>query len=159
MPTFGSKNYFCSYKLSDGSNINVDLYDTAGQEKYHALSKSYYQKTDSCLLVYSISDRKSFEEIKKYYKPRIKELCKKNIKVILLGNKTDLNNERKVSAKEGSDYALKNGFLFNETSCVKNENVSNVFETLIEATNIENKKEKDIYLKKIKTNGKKCKQQ
>jgi len=79
MPTYSFKNYFCRYKSSDGILVNVDLYDTAGQENFHAISKSYYQKTDSCLLVYSISDRSSFDEIKNYYNPKIKEYCKKNI--------------------------------------------------------------------------------
>ena len=157
MPTYSFKNYFCRYKSSDGSLVNVDLYDTAGQENFHAISKSYYQKTDSCLLVYSISDRNSFDEIKNYYNPKIKEYCKKNIKVVLLGNKTDLENERKVSQEEGSDFALENDYLFMETSCLKNEHVSDAFETLIEITNNENNREDVTFSIGKKSNKKKDK--
>ena len=70
------------------------IYDTAGQERFNAINESYYQKADAILLVYDISDRKSFEQIKNYYCPKIEELCKKNIPIILLGNKTDKENER-----------------------------------------------------------------
>ena len=72
----------------------------------------------------------------------MKEKCKKNIKVILLGNKTDLEGEgkREVKSKEGADLAEKNDYIFMETSCLKNTNVADAFETLIEDTNIEAKK-------------------
>ena len=88
-------------------------------------------------MVYDISNRKSFEECK-YYIGQIKERCKKNIKVILLGNKTDL--ERNVSTEEGTKLALDNKYIFKETSCKKNINVISAFEALIEITNIQAKK-------------------
>lgn len=108
----GTQNYFVSYKLSDASIVNVHLYDIAGQEHYKSLGEKYYKKTDCCLLVYSIADRKSFEECKNYYSKRIEENCKENTKVILLGNKTDLENESQVSSKEGADFAFKKDYMF-----------------------------------------------
>ena len=92
--TIGNPNYFTSYQLSDGSLVNVHILDTAGQEKYKSLNENYYKKASCCLLVYDISDKKSFEECKNYYNETIKEKCKENIKVILLGNKTDLEDQR-----------------------------------------------------------------
>jgi small GTP-binding protein len=135
--TIGLINFFTSYKLSDGSLANVHLLDTAGQEVYRSLSEQYYKKADCCLLVYSISDRRSFDECKNYYFPNILEKCRDNIKVIVLGNKTDLEGQRQVPSKEGSDFASENGFLFMETSCLKNENVADAFESLIEIANRE----------------------
>ena len=114
--------------------------DTAGEEKFRSINASYYRKADCCLLVYDITNRKSFEEIKNYYNQNIKEQCKKNIKIILLGNKTDLEDQRQVSSEEGASFALENNYIFMETSCLKNTNVANAFETLIEITNIEIKK-------------------
>ena len=113
------------------------IYDTAGQERFNAINESYYQKADAILLVYDISDRKSFEQIKNYYCPKIEELCKKNIPIILLGNKTDKENERKVTLEEGASLAVKHKFKFKETSCLKNENVADAFEALIEIWNVE----------------------
>jgi len=156
----GYPNYFSTYKLSDGSLVNVNIQDTAGQEKFKAVSESYYRKADCCLLVYDITNRKSFDEVKDYYNENIKEKCKKKIKVILLGNKTDLEDKRKVQPEEGAGLALENDYIFMETSCLKNTNVSDAFETLIEITNIESKKNKDsrkgLQLKKENIKRKNC---
>ena len=118
--------------------------DTAGQEMFKSLVESYYRNADCCLLVYDITNEKSFLEIKNYYTPNIKEKCKKNIKVALLGNKTDLKDQRQVSSKEGADFALENNYTFMETSCVEYLNVSDAFESLVEETNIELQKNKVI---------------
>ena len=90
-----------------------------------------------CLLVYDITDEKTFKECE-YYSKEIKERCKKDIKVILLGNKTDLEDKRKISCEQGAGLALENNYLFMETSCLLNSNVSTAFETLIEITYREN---------------------
>ena len=140
----GFPNYFSTYKLSDGSLVNVNILDTAGQEKFKAVSESYYKKADCCLLVYDISKRKSFDECRNYYNLNIKEKCKKNIKVILLGNKTDLEEQREIKSEEGAGFSLENDYIFMETSCLKNENVASAFEALIEMTNREAKKAKNV---------------
>ena len=133
-----------SFQLSDGSVVNCLIYDTAGQERYNSINESYYRKADAVLLVYDISERKSFEKIKNYYCPKIEENCKKNIPIILLGNKTDKENERTVSIEEGTALAVENKFKFKETSCLKNENVADAFEALIEMWNIEYHKKRLI---------------
>ena len=135
--TIGLPNYFVNYRLSDGSLVNVQIMDTAGQERFKSINTSYYRKADCCLLVYDITNRHSFEDIENYFNEKIKEKCKENIQVILLGNKTDLEKERVVSSEEGANFSLKNGYIFMETSCLKNTNVSDAFETLIEMTNRE----------------------
>ena len=159
----GFPNYFSTYKLSDGSLVNVNILDTAGQEKFKAVSESYYKRADCCLLVYDISNRKSFDECKNYYNINIKERCKKNVKVILLGNKTDLEENREIKPEEGAGLSLENDYIFMETSCLKNENVASAFETLIEMTNIEakrsqnnNKNPDNVKLKYQKTKKKAC---
>jgi Ras-related protein Rab-1A len=113
--------------------------DTAGQERFKSINTSYYRKADCCLLVYDISNKYSFEQLKDYFIETIKEKCKKNIQIILLGNKTDLEDKRQVSSEEGANLALLNNYIFLETSCLKNENVADAFETLIEITNREAK--------------------
>ena len=153
MHTIGIPSYFSTYKLSDGSLVNVHLYDTAGQEKFKSLSEQYYKKADCCLLVYDITNRKSFVECKDYYNKNLMEKCKKNVKVILLGNKSDLEQKRDVPSEEGAGFATENDYIFMETSCLKNTNVSDAFSTLIELTNIEAKRDPDRKkkIKKIKS--------
>ena len=129
--------------------------DIVGQEKFQSLNELYNRKADCCLLVYSIDERKSFEECRNYFNEKIIEKCKKNIKIILLGNKSDLEDRREIPSEEAAAFALKNDYIFMETSCLKNTNVSDAFETLIELTNIELKKNsnnKSCLLKPKKTN-------
>ena len=134
--------------------------DTAGQERFRSINTSYYRKADCCLLVYDITNRKSFEEIENYFNEKIKEKCKKNIQVILLGNKTDLEDKREIKAEEGANFSLINNYIFMETSCIKNTNVSDAFETLIEITNreaIKNKnKSENFKITKSKNKKKPC---
>ena len=101
---------------------------------------------DCCLLVYDISRRESFDECKNYYKNKIKGKCKKNTEVLLLGNKTDFEYEREVKYEEGADFATENDYIFMESSCFKNENVADAFETLIEIICGETKKNRSYYI-------------
>ena len=134
MATIGTLFTFKTYQLSDGSLVNVKILDTAGHEKFRALTHKYYADADGCLLVYDITERKSFDEIKNYFCEQIKEKCKKDIKIILLGNKTDFEENRKVTSEEGANFAVDKGYTFMETSCLENRNVADSFETLIELT-------------------------
>ena len=70
--TLGLDNINQSFQLSDGNLVDCHIYDTAGQERYRALSRLYYNRADAALLVYDISERGSFENIKNYYIPQIK---------------------------------------------------------------------------------------
>lgn len=147
--------YVKSFKLSDGSIINCMIYDTGGQERYKAINETYYKKADAILLVYDISNISSFDEIKNYYVKRIRESCEKDIPILLLGNKADLEEKRQVTKEQGIELALKENYEFNESSCMKNLNVAGAFESLIERWNIENhKKEKNKKIDKKKSEKK-----
>ena len=135
-------HFYRMIQLSDGSLINCQIYDTLGQEKYTSIIESYYRKADAALLVYDISNKKSFEKIKNYYIEAINENCKKDIPIILLGNKADLENEREISKEEGMLLAKQENYEFDECSCLKNINVASAFETLLERWNFERHKEK-----------------
>jgi GTPase SAR1 family protein len=60
IPTIGIDKFFKKFQLSDGTFVNCSIYDTAGQERYESLSRSYFKRADAVLLVYDISDKKSF---------------------------------------------------------------------------------------------------
>ena len=117
--------------------------DTVGQEKYNALNENFYKQANCCLLVYDITNKESFNKIKNYYVNKIKENCKSIVKVVLLGNKTDLNDKREVSDKDSHDLALQNEYIFMESSCKNNYNVSDAFTALVEMTNLDCTKEKN----------------
>jgi len=137
--------------LSDGSIIKLRVLDTAGQEIFNAINESYYKYADCCLLVYDITSKDSFKKIKNYYVQKVKENCKNNIKIVLLGNKTDLENRREVSKEEGLDLAMENGYIFMESSCKNNYNVADAFSALVEMTNnefLKTKTKKNISLKR-----------
>ena len=134
MCTIGTSQVFCSYQLSDGALVNVNIVDTAGQEKLRSISKQYYKIADGCLLVYDITRRETFEEIQNFFLKEIRDNCKFEIKIILLGNKTDLEEQRQIPIEEGENFASSNEFMFMETSCLLNRNVADSFETLIELT-------------------------
>ena len=102
-------------------------------------------------MVYDISNRLSFNEIQDYYCNKIKELCQKDIPIILLGNKTDLEDERQVSKEEGIALALSYNYKFKETSALKNENVADAFEALIELWNVDYQEKKSS--KRRRSNG------
>ena len=136
----GGARYVRSFQLSDGTFINCMILDTAGQERFDSLNLTYYKKADAVLLVYDISQKSSFEKIKKYYVEQIKENCNEDIPVLLLGNKIDKIDERQVSYEEGIDLALKENYEFKESSCLKNKNVAGAFEDLLERWNFQNHK-------------------
>ena len=83
------------------------------------------------MVVYDITDIKSFDECKKYRRKAILEKCKEDIKVMLVGNKADLEDERKISKEEGLKFAEENNYLFRETSCLNLDSIIEAFETLI----------------------------
>ena len=87
------------------------------------------------MLVYDITNQESFEECKYHYKNEIRNNCKEDVKVILVGNKKDLEKERKVSEEEGAQFADDSNYFFQETSCESNLNVADAFETIIIMTN------------------------
>ena len=132
--TIGIDNLVQGFQLNDGTIVEVNLIDTSGQERFNSIVSSYYKRADCCLLVYDITNKNSFKKIKEYYIEQLKEYSQNIRKVILLGNKTDLEDEREVGKEEGLALAEENKFIFMETSCVSNMNVSSAFETLIEMT-------------------------
>ena len=107
----------------------------------------YYKGKDGILAVYDITNRQSFDDIN-FWLNEIEKIANKNTVLLLVGNKCDLEDERKVSFQEGKDFADNNGIKFIETSAKTNQNVDEAFEILIDEVI---KNNKDI-LKKINNN-------
>ena len=116
--------------LKDGTEAKLMLFDTAGQERFRSLAENYIKKAYGVLLVYDISERQSFLNIENWMQS-IKENSD-GLPTILIGNKSDLNDERKVSFEEGNQKAEEFGCPFYETSCKNGDNVNKCFIELAE---------------------------
>ena len=110
----------------------------------------YYKTADCCILVFDKTDKDSFKECQIYYRDKIKESCKSDVKVILVGNKIDLENEIKVSYEEAANFALLNDYLYIETSCARNKNVFEAFEKIIGLKYLSFKEQENQKYKKYK---------
>ena len=134
--TIGIQTYYVNYKLADKSIVNIQIMDTGGIEKYKQMNNAYYRNVDCFLIVFDITDRKSFEDSTNYFISKIEEYCKKQYKILLVGNKMDLNYRRQVIYEKASMFAKDHDYSYIETSCLSNDNVFNAFQTLVEITHM-----------------------
>ena len=120
-------DFFTKTIYYDESIFKVQLWDSAGQEKYRSLIPSYVRGASIVFLIYDLSWRESFDAIKNWLGFVNQFASKDQIKLVLVGNKSDL--ERKVKTEEGKKLADKEGMLFFETSAKTAEGVVNMFFT------------------------------
>ena len=115
-------------KMIDINNkkIKIQIWDTAGQESFQAITRTYYKGAIGALLVYDITRKETFNHIVKWLE-EVKSHSNKDICIILIGNKKDLENKRQVTREEGEDFAKKNEIMFLETSAKTAEYVADAF--------------------------------
>ena len=108
--------------------IRLQVWDTCGQEVYRSLISNFYRNSSLAIMVYSINSKESFLNINRWLK-EIKINSNPDIKIILIGNKADLENEREVTYEEAKKYKEENQILyFEETSAKTGLNAKKVFE-------------------------------
>ena len=110
-----------------GQNIKLQIWDTAGQEKYKGLIPSYVRNSSIVFLVYDISSKTSFENIPNWLN-FIRTI--ENTSLVLCGNKIDLE-KREVKEEEGEELAKKEGITFFEVSAKTGENIKNMFYSVV----------------------------
>jgi Ras-related protein Rab-2A len=106
--------------------IKLQIWDTAGQEQFRSITRSYYRDAAGALLVYDITRRESFNHLEKWLE-EARLNGNKNMTIMLIGNKSDLEHRRVVSTEEGRAFAEKNGLIFMETSAKSAANVETAF--------------------------------
>lgn len=106
----------------ENKNVKLQIWDTAGQETFRSITRSYYRGAAGALLVYDITRKDTFDHILSWLEDA-KAHSNSDMSIVLVGNKADLEHRREVSREEGEAFAKEHGLLFMETSAKKNSNV------------------------------------
>ena len=152
-------------KLSNNKEVKVKIFDTAGQERFKSIASNYLKKAEGIILVYDITDRISFENIDNWVDDINKE-GENSKAIILIGNKSDKEDERAIQKEEGEKLAKNccGGIKFYETSCQTGENVEKAINDLVNdvynkySGNISEDKDNNLIIekdRKVEGNGRK----
>ena len=121
-------------RMKNGDKIKMQIWDTAGQEKYKSITSHHYKKAVGALLVYDVTRRITFDDCIKWY-TELKNYTDKECIICIVGNKIDIvqknQNLREVSREEGENFSKKNNSLFYEMSAKKYDEINRCFEDLI----------------------------
>ncbi|KAJ4834914.1 Ras- protein RABA6a [Turnera subulata] len=128
-PTIGVEFAYRNIKVGD-KLIKAQIWDTAGQERFRAITSSYYRGALGALLVYDITRRATFDNLKKWLH-ELREFGNPDIVVILVGNKADIAHSREVEKEDAQNLAEAEGLCFMETSALENLNVEEAFMEMI----------------------------
>ena len=140
---FGSKIIKKGEKL-----IKLQIWDTAGQERYKSITSAYYKGSKGAFVVYDISRRCTFDNVDKWI-GELKNNGSEDVFILLVGNKSDLNDQREISEEEVKKKAEVYNIAFCETSALKGNNIEFAFESLIDKITEKLEKEKEILGKNI----------
>lgn len=131
--TFSSDNtstigveYLSTVIEIDGQPIKLQIWDTAGQEKFRSIAKSYFRHAVGVILVYDITDRKSFDDLS-FWLNDVHSLCDPNAAITLIGNKLDMASQRAVTTAEAQAFAQNHQLTYLETSARGGDNVNEAF--------------------------------
>ena len=122
---FGAKKFDI-----EGKSVKAQIWDTAGQERYKAITTTYYKGAKGALIVYDITRKETFDSVDRW----ISELVNsgdKNMTMLLIGNKCDLDTQRQVTKEQGEEKAKAFRVAFLETSASSGENLDVAFEMIM----------------------------
>jgi len=141
--TFSTKSVVCD----GGKILKFEIWDTAGQEKYRSLTTMFYKDANAAVMVYDVTRKDSFEEMKNYWAIQIKDNSPENIILAIAANKSDLIEQETVDEEEARNFAKELNAIFVTTSAKSSEGINSLFEEIAKkysgATNITIKEEED----------------
>ena len=129
MATIGLDFKIKSVNLN-GKIVKVQIWDTAGQDRFKSITKNYYKGAHGIILIYDVTKRKTFDNLKNWI-DTIKEEVSDKVSVILVGNKIDNIDNRVVTTQEGQGIANEYNLQFYETSAKTGDNIDIAFNDLI----------------------------
>ncbi len=127
--TVGVEFFTKSFKINEDF-IKLEIWDTAGQERYKSITSAYYKGSNGALLVYDITRTATFDDIEKWIN-EVKDVVEGELKFVLVGNKCDLENERKVETETALAKAQKLKMPLIETSAFNPKNRQKVFKNIL----------------------------
>ncbi|KAI5417649.1 GTP-binding protein yptm2, partial [Lathyrus oleraceus] len=110
----------------DGKTIKLQIWDTAGQERFRTITSSYYRGAHGIIVVYDVTDQESFNNVKQWLN-EIDRYASENVNKLLVGNKSDLADNKVVSSETAKAFADEIGIPFMETSAKNANNVEQAF--------------------------------
>jgi len=142
-----NQNYFSSTGIDlqnkimniKNKKVRIQIWDTAGQEKYKSITKNLFLKVMGALVLYDITNEESFTKLKEWVE-LIKEECVRHIKILIIGNKSDLESQRAIDKEDAMKYANEEKVQYIECSSKTGENVEKAIimlsEKILESTEI-----------------------
>eukprot|EP01119_Soliformovum_irregulare_P008549 TRINITY_DN21664_c0_g1_i1.p1 TRINITY_DN21664_c0_g1~~TRINITY_DN21664_c0_g1_i1.p1 ORF type:complete len:215 (-),score=50.83 TRINITY_DN21664_c0_g1_i1:91-735(-) len=124
--TIGASFMNQTVTLPDDTLVKFQIWDTAGQERFHSLAPMYYRGAQAAIIVYDITNRGSYEKAKEWVK-EIQQQGDANVVIAFVGNKVDMENQRKVPLEEATAYTEANQLFLMETSAKTATGVSDLF--------------------------------
>jgi Ras-related protein Rab-1A len=115
----------------DGKIVKMQIWDTAGQERFRTIVSSYYRGAHAIFLVYDITDPDSFSSLEEWIK-EARKFCGENTIISLIGNKTDLEDQRKVNTEDALAFAECHSMAYAETSCKTGSMITEAFTKIAE---------------------------
>ena len=132
LSTIGLDYRLKTITLNNNKNIKLQIWDTAGQDRFRAITKNYYKSANGVLLIYDISNLQTYENVKNWIS-QIREEANPNVIIYLVGNKIDLPKEKRVvNIEDGEKIAEEFEIKFKEASAKSGINVNEIFEELVE---------------------------
>jgi Ras-related protein Rab-11A len=123
---------FGSKKLKiKGSNVKAQIWDTAGQERYKSITNAYYKGSKGSFIVFDISRKETFQNVDRWI-GEIRNNADNDTTILLIGNKSDLEDQRKVSQEEAKSKAEQYSIAYMETSALQSTNIEKAFNTMME---------------------------
>lgn len=115
--------------IREGHKIQFDIWDTAGQEKFRSIVRIYYQRANAALIVFDLTKRETFEKAVKWI-DELRDQCDEVIQICLLGNKSDLVEEREIPLEEILQKCKEKEVIYREVSAKTGKGVKEAFEDL-----------------------------
>ena len=132
LSTIGLDYRLKTMQLKSGKNIKLQIWDTAGQDRFRAITKNYYKGANGIILIYDVTNIQSYENVKNWIS-QIREEANPNVVIYLAGNKVDVNEQDKlVKTEDGKKTADEYKLPFYETSAKNGVNINEIFEDLVE---------------------------
>ncbi|KAK7108757.1 ras-related protein Rab-39B-like [Littorina saxatilis] len=133
-PTVGVDFYARLMEVKPGVRVKLQIWDTAGQERFRSITRSYYRNSVGVIIVYDITKRSTFENLKQWYEEARNHIEPHKAIFLVLGHKSDKEDGRQVTAREGRRFAEMHGLKFFETSAKTGQNIEESFSQIAKDT-------------------------